>query len=244
MYDSTNVARLPIDGDMYAAYMKGALIPSTVDAVKARFPSAIIVTIAVTSKQIAMVGDVEHGDITPERVPDFLNLNREAGGDPSIYCSTYGDSGIEVVESWCKRRGVQFDRAHWWRAHYNNIPRLEMGESAHQYQNAAQSGGPWDVSVVADHWPGVPDLAVKPIPSKPVPVQVPAFPGVMRRGSKGVGVKAWQARMKQRGWVIVDGDFGPGTERVCRLFQQQVRLTDDGIVGPQTWAASWRAPIV
>jgi peptidoglycan hydrolase-like protein with peptidoglycan-binding domain len=50
--------------------------------------------------------------------------------------------------------------------------------------------------------------------------------------------------MRSRGWSIdVDQIFGPGSERVCRQFQQEKRLTVDGKVGPQTWAMTWSAPV-
>lgn len=35
--------------------------------------------------------------------------------------------------------------------------------------------------------------------------------------------------------MAIDGDFGPGTERFVKEFQSRVRLTADGVVGPNTW---------
>lgn len=35
--------------------------------------------------------------------------------------------------------------------------------------------------------------------------------------------------------MSVDGDFGPGTEKFVKEFQSRVRLTADGVVGPNTW---------
>jgi hypothetical protein len=73
----------------------------------------------------------------------------------------------------------------------------------------------------------------------------PPFPGrVLERGVKGDDVRTWQARMAERGWKIaVDGDFGPGSDDVCRKFQAEKGLAVDGKVGPQTWAATWSAPV-
>ncbi|MGK0284064.1 MAG: peptidoglycan hydrolase-like protein with peptidoglycan-binding domain [Patiriisocius sp.] len=36
--------------------------------------------------------------------------------------------------------------------------------------------------------------------------------------------------------VFADGEFGEGTEAAVQAFQRAEGLTDDGIVGPQTWA--------
>lgn len=50
--------------------------------------------------------------------------------------------------------------------------------------------------------------------------------------------------MKNRGWSIsVDGIYGPASASTCRKFQQEKGLSVDGIVGPQTWAAIWNAPV-
>jgi peptidoglycan hydrolase-like protein with peptidoglycan-binding domain len=57
-------------------------------------------------------------------------------------------------------------------------------------------------------------------------------------------VRTWQQQMRNRGWSIgVDGDFGPQSEDVARKFQREKGLTSDGLVGAQTWAASWNAPV-
>jgi peptidoglycan hydrolase-like protein with peptidoglycan-binding domain len=39
------------------------------------------------------------------------------------------------------------------------------------------------------------------------------------------------------GQLSPDGDFGPATKAVVECFQGTVFLTQDGIVGPETWAA-------
>jgi hypothetical protein len=57
-------------------------------------------------------------------------------------------------------------------------------------------------------------------------------------------VETWQARMWDRGWSMgVDGYYGDESERVCRSFQAEKGLDVDGLVGPDTWAASWTAPV-
>ncbi|WP_446220011.1 peptidoglycan-binding protein [Micromonospora sp. IBHARD004] len=75
----------------------------------------------------------------------------------------------------------------------------------------------------------------------------PAWPGrylTQPPTMAGDDVTAWQQQMKRRGWRIgVDGRYGDDSEKVCRQFQTDKRLTVDGIVGPETWRATWTAPI-
>jgi hypothetical protein len=57
-------------------------------------------------------------------------------------------------------------------------------------------------------------------------------------------VGVWQAQMSARGWSIgVDSIFGPQSEDVARSFQSEKGLAADGLVGPDTWSASWTAPV-
>ena len=78
-----------------------------------------------------------------------------------------------------------------------------------------------------------------------LPATGPAYPGqVLERGSRGQSVRQWQARMAERGWTLsVDGTFGDRSDRVCRQFQREKGLEVDGIVGPETWTATWNAPL-
>jgi len=63
-------------------------------------------------------------------------------------------------------------------------------------------------------------------------------------GIDATNVTTWQQRMRDRGWSIgVDGCYGPESESVCRSFQSEKGLTVDGDVGPQTWKATWDAPV-
>ena len=58
----------------------------------------------------------------------------------------------------------------------------------------------------------------------------------LRRGAKGTAVRRLQRRLNVHGAkLVVDGDFGPATERSVRGFQRHQGITVDGVVGPQTW---------
>jgi peptidoglycan hydrolase-like protein with peptidoglycan-binding domain len=60
----------------------------------------------------------------------------------------------------------------------------------------------------------------------------------------GGDIATWQQRMRDRGWdITVDGWYGNQSKGVCIGFQQDKHLQVDGVVGPQTWAAAWTAPV-
>jgi putative chitinase len=56
--------------------------------------------------------------------------------------------------------------------------------------------------------------------------------GVLRKGSRGDGVKIMQEALG----IGADGIFGPGTERALKEWQEANGLTADGIAGPATFS--------
>ena len=62
---------------------------------------------------------------------------------------------------------------------------------------------------------------------------------VVRRGSTGLAVRRVQKRLTLAGYDTggVDGIFGAGTEAGVKALQSDSGLTQDGVVGPQTWNA-------
>ncbi|XVV17239.1 peptidoglycan-binding domain-containing protein [Actinoplanes sp. CA-131856] len=77
------------------------------------------------------------------------------------------------------------------------------------------------------------------------PASFPAFPGTLKRGSRGPAVKTLQTRLNERGTprLGVDGDFGPATEARVKAFQRSARISVDGVVGPVTWKMLWTSRI-
>ena len=74
-------------------------------------------------------------------------------------------------------------------------------------------------------------------PSTPPTVERPT----LRRGDKGDAVILLQSELIRLGYSLpkygIDGDFGKETEMAVKQFQQDNRLTADGVVGPKTWKA-------
>jgi len=56
---------------------------------------------------------------------------------------------------------------------------------------------------------------------------------ILKLGSKGEAVKTLQEFLK----IVIDGDFGPKTEKAVKEFQKSNKLVVDGIVGEKTWNA-------
>lgn len=81
-----------------------------------------------------------------------------------------------------------------------------------------------------------------PVPPPPPPPNS-STSSVLRRGSQGPAVTHVQQRLNvhsvndRRLRVSEDGDFGPGTEKAVKVFQSDVGLGQDGVVGAQTAAA-------
>ncbi len=76
------------------------------------------------------------------------------------------------------------------------------------------------------------------------PMGPSAYFAASRNPRYSVTVKAWQARMKKRGWKITaDGYFGPRSADILRQFQKEKKLKVDGKLGPKSFAAAWTAKV-
>ena len=59
----------------------------------------------------------------------------------------------------------------------------------------------------------------------------------MKLGDSGPEVVKLQTALGSKGYkLIIDGSFGPATDKAVRDFQKANGLEPDGIVGPKTWA--------
>jgi hypothetical protein len=161
-YDAITPANIPATAQGVCGYVDGKYAWKAADW--ARFPHAVKVRIAVFSTtNDGHVLDVEPGCSTPASAPGWVQRRRKAGVDPTVYCSL---SQWPVVRAAFARAKVA--EPHWWVAAYpGNGAVLYPGAVAHQYANP----GPVDISVVADHWPGVDQSPLDP--ASPFPTTTP-----------------------------------------------------------------------
>lgn len=181
MYDSVTVNAIPLGAAMVGGYVDG--LYANMNAMKARFPKAVHVEIAVSSHTDAgHVLDVETGNATPAESVSWVQTRRRAGADPSVYCNS---SVLPAVVAAFHAAGVA--APHFWVAHWDNAPTLINGAVAKQYANPTFTGHEYDLSVVADYWPGV-----DPKPVTPPPPHTP--PPVVEKYRSEPGYPVWSYR--------------------------------------------------
>lgn len=149
MYDAVNAANIPPGAVMVAGYIDRIKLLPWSAADWARFPAAVHVTIVKkASTNDGHVLDVEPGDATPAEAPGWVLMRRVAGADPTVYCSW---SAWPSVRAAFRAAGVA--EPHYWIARYDGDPTIPAGAVAKQYRGNVAPG--YDVSSVADYWPGV-----------------------------------------------------------------------------------------
>ncbi|MBV9292595.1 MAG: hypothetical protein JO222_09110 [Frankiales bacterium] len=170
--DSTTASDVPASADLPAGYVDGAY--RTVDALRRRFSHKRIVTITVNgSTPGADVIDREAGDASARTAARYVHDGRVAGHWPTIY---FPLSDIAEICHELKAIGLGPD-VPLWTAHYTGVEHI-CGKTclkpygplpftplivATQYADPKTSGGHFDLSQVADYWPGVdPKPAPKP----------------------------------------------------------------------------------
>jgi len=85
--------------------------------------------------------------------------------------------------------------------------------------------------------PGTWHFADGKMPPHDLPQPRPV-PPTLRSGLIGEDVKRLQSLLTKEGIpCTVDGSFGSATKVCVKQFQESVGLSDDGVVGPQTWKA-------
>lgn len=154
MYDSVQASAIPVTAQLVAGYVDGLYAWSPADW--RRFPNSVHVPICVDPAHgQGVVLDVENGDARPDQAPGWVRERRAAGVDPTVYT---GLSQWQAVQDAFNRAWVP--HPHYWIAAYPGdgavLPTLNgITAVAHQYADPATSGGSWDLSVVADYWPGI-----------------------------------------------------------------------------------------
>ncbi len=145
MYDTVEAQSAPAGASLLAGYVNGRY--ANMDALRARYPHALLVGIAVTADHDGgVVLDVERGDATPAEAPGWVTRRRAAGVDPTVYCSASVWPAVRAAF-----HVAHVAEPHYWIAQWDDRAAVMPGAVAKQYANHPG----YDVSVVAAYWPGV-----------------------------------------------------------------------------------------
>lgn len=239
MFDDVTVDLLPAGYDAYAGYVDG--IFENIAQIRARFPNAHILTIAVRASDVADALDVEAGDASNDEAPGWFRKSLAAGVTrPCLYTSaSNADSLVDVMTN----AGIPRGAYRLWSAHYTNVAHLcgpntcracNISADATQFTSHAE-GKTLDESVCAG---GFFTLVTPPAPTG-MPVLVMGDNDTDASGP----VHKLQARLNVWGFKVTeDGIFGLNTRTAVLDFQKLRGLTQDAIVGPATWTALLRNP--
>lgn len=159
MADAVVSANIPVGKfKLVAGYLNGAISKWSQADWDRHAGHSILVKITVfASLNDGHMLDVETGDATPAQAPGWVRMRRAAGFlYPTIYCS---ESIWSTVKAEFNRQGVaqpSYVVAAYPGEHdASGNPLIPDGAIGHQYADPATSGGQYDLSVVADYWPGV-----------------------------------------------------------------------------------------
>ena len=238
MFDDVNVDLLP-QADAYAAYVDG--IYANLGKVRAKYPSARILSIAVKASDLADALDVEAGDAVNSDAPGWFKRALAAGiAKPCLYTSV---SNADALVAEMAKAGIPRSAFRLWTAHYGKGehlcgPTTCSGSSATadatQFTSTANHENLDESVCLADFFTMV-------LP--PPPVTHPVLTKGDRDSAPNGPVSQLQKRLDVWGFTVaVDGVFGDKTFAAVEDFQVKKGLTKDGVVGPQTWTAVLKNP--
>ena len=169
MYDSTNPFDIPRTAHAVAGYVDGLYAWS--QAGWDYHGAPLKVRIAVNPATMnAHVLDVEQGDATIAQAVAWVKAQRALGKTPALYMSR---GIVPAAEAAFRAAGMAYPL--WWIAEWTGTSHELGGAIATQYDHPPHSGGHYDLSTVADYWPGI-DPAPVPAPAPPPPAPTPPPP--------------------------------------------------------------------
>jgi hypothetical protein len=170
MFDSTMAADIPAGSALVGGYVDGSSAWAAADWL--RFPGQILVRICVFNDRLdAQVIDIEPGNNDARGAVPWIQAKWLRGDIPTVYCfSDQGPVGFQISEVRAACDAASVKRPLFWIAQWDNNPGTfdPAGDPqivGKQYANSLLTGGHYDASVIADHWPGVDAM---PNPGDPV----------------------------------------------------------------------------
>jgi peptidoglycan hydrolase-like protein with peptidoglycan-binding domain len=230
----------------------------TAHTLAARFPHAHLLTIAVDPAHDADCLDIETSDATPASAAAWFERQKARGVQrPCLYASvTTMQTGVMPV---LKAAGIDRSQVRLWTAHYAGLHVCahdtcgELGLPADGTQwTAGAFGRDLDQSLLTADFFAVPAPQPAPAPS-PVPAWQEALMNKLPTLSEGAADQPGHVFFVHRAKALarvygeitglaeaaalpVDGTYDAATKAAVQQIQEHMKITADGITGPQTWA--------
>jgi len=245
MFDTVDTPLLPPGGFAYAGYVDGRFANTA--QIRARFPHASVLSIAVFARDNADCLDIETGDASPAQAAGWVSRQLARGlKRPCLYASA---SVMREVLSDMKAAGVPRSLLRLWSAHYTDQAHIcgpdtcrEMDISADGTQFTDRSRGiNLDESLLLpDFFSDIPGGAfLSPAEMEAIMNDLP----VLSKGMADKDLPHWYVRRLQAilnyvyGYPCnLTGVYDPMTVNAVRLLQGRHKLAIDGICGPDTWS--------
>jgi peptidoglycan hydrolase-like protein with peptidoglycan-binding domain len=242
VYDSTVVRDIPetVERDaLVAGYVDGEFV--TYPDLARLFPRHGRISITVTGRLSANAIDCEAGDVSPDHAAQWAALEHHAGRHPTIYTM---ESQWEACKERVRAHGLNPEHdVSWWIAWYGHDGIPDGAVACQNVRGTARAH--WDRSDARDYWAGVDG----PAKHHPAPAPAPAHhqPNwtehmietlpTLRLGAHSHDVATWQGLLVARGFhhVDVDSVFGHTTEEATKALQEREGVSNDGVVGRDTW---------
>src|SRR6185437_8305729 len=227
---------LPSGFQAYAGYVDGHF--QTYNKLKAKFPGAQLLSIAVFASSDADCLDIETGDATPEQAADwFVRQIKRGVHRPVLYANAFTMREVISVMNTAK---VPRNSIRLWSAHYGNGEHI-CGPSSCGLITISADGTQWtdqfrgksvDQSVLNyDFFGTVPTWEVRMMNTLPV----------LTLNANDANGGVWFVHRVQSvlndifGYKLtIDGDFGPKTQAGVKWLQGNYGITQTGNVDQAT----------
>src|SRR5262249_24382035 len=133
MYDAVTVSNIPPTPQAVAGYVDGKF--PTYATIRARFPRAKHLSIAVFPSDNADCLDIEVGDARPDQAGAWVKRQKALG--IKLIVLYFSVSNKPAVEASLRANGIARSSVKLWGAHYTGIPHIEPGYDAIKYTDHA-----------------------------------------------------------------------------------------------------------
>lgn len=239
MLDSISVSQLQPGYPAYAGYVNGNW--ATFNSLKARFPQAHLLSIAVNTSADADCLDVEQFDATIQDIAAGVWYGRQVARGITRPCFYMSASSLAQAQHYLQN--IPRDSYRLWSAHYTESPHIcgprscgyGMYDVDGTQYTSTYKGFDLDASVLNNNFFGGTDTQtweekmIGTLPEIKLNDSDAHFPHWYVHRIQAILNAIYGCNLK------VDGIYGVNTQSAIISLQKGAKLSPDGIVGQETW---------